>query len=93
MPCDPTRHSSLFWKDCTPWKGLMLMWEGSTLEKFMEISLPGKGPIQEQGKSMSSPPPEEERSSETMCNELTVNPIPHPTASLEGRRESKLGVK
>ena len=48
---DP-RWSSLFLKDCTPWKGPMLEqlvkncspWEGLTLEKFMEDCLLGEGP-------------------------------------------------
>ena len=53
--CDPVgdpRWSSLFLKDCTPWKGPMLeqfmkkcsLWEGLTLEKFMEDCLPWEGP-------------------------------------------------
>ncbi|KAK4809986.1 hypothetical protein QYF61_004438 [Mycteria americana] len=48
--CDPAgdpRWSSLFLKDCAPWKGLMLEqfvkncrpWEGLTLEKFVEKCL------------------------------------------------------
>ena len=48
---DP-RWSSLFLKDCTPWKGPMLEqfmkncspWEGLTLEKFVEDCLPWEGP-------------------------------------------------
>ena len=35
---------------------------------------------------MRSPPPEE-GAAETMCDELTVTPIPCPPAPLEGRRE------
>ena len=49
--CDPVgdpRWSSLFLKDCTPWKGPTLgqfvkscsPWEGLTLEKFVENCLP-----------------------------------------------------
>jgi len=41
----------------------------------------------EQGKSVRSPPPEEEAVAETTCDELTVTPIPHPPAPLGGRRE------
>ena len=48
---DP-RWSSLFLKDCTPWKGPTLeqfvkncsVWEGLTLEKFMEDCLLWEGP-------------------------------------------------
>ena len=54
---DP-RWSSLFLKDCTPWKEPMLEqfmkncspWEGLTLEKFMEVSH-GRDPTLEQRKS------------------------------------------
>ena len=53
--CDPAedpRWSSLFLKDCTPWKGPMLEqfmkncspWEGLMLEKFMEDCLLLEGP-------------------------------------------------
>ena len=53
--CDPVgdpRWSSLFLKDCTPWKGSMLEqfvkncspWEGLTLEKFVKDCLPWEGP-------------------------------------------------
>jgi len=41
----------------------------------------------EQGKSVRSPPPEEEEVAETMCDELTPTPIPHPPTPLGGRRE------
>jgi len=41
----------------------------------------------EQGKSVRSPPLEEEGAAETMCDELTVTPIPHPPAPLGGRRQ------
>jgi len=36
----------------------------------------------EQGESVRSPPPEEEGAAETVCDELTVTPIPHPSAPL-----------
>ena len=43
-----------------------------------------------QGKSVRSPPPEEEGAAETTCDELTVTPIPSPPAVLrwggEGRK-------
>jgi len=41
----------------------------------------------EQGKSVRSPPPEEEGAAETKCDELTITPIPRPPALLGGRRE------
>jgi len=40
----------------------------------------------EQGKSVRSPPPEEEGAAETTCDELTITPIPCPPAPLRGRR-------
>jgi len=40
----------------------------------------------EQGKSVRSTPPEKEGAAETTCDELTVTPIPRPTALLRGRR-------
>jgi len=41
----------------------------------------------EQGRSVRSPPPEEEEVAETTCDALTVTPIPHPPAPLRGRRQ------
>jgi len=41
----------------------------------------------EQGKSVRSPPPEEEGAAETPCDELTVTPIPHPPAPLRAGGE------
>jgi len=41
----------------------------------------------EQGKSMRGPPPEEEGAAETMFDQMTVTPVPHPPAPLGGRRE------
>ena len=38
----------------------------------------GRDPTLEQGKSVRSPPPEEEGAAETMCDELTATPIPIP---------------
>jgi len=35
----------------------------------------------EQGKSVRSPPPEEDGTAETTCDELTVTPIPRPCAT------------
>jgi len=41
----------------------------------------------EQGKSVRSLAPEGQGAAETMCDELTVTPIPHLPAPLGGRRE------
>ena len=38
----------------------------------------------EQGKSVRSPPPEEEGAAETTCDELTTTPIPRPPVPLRG---------
>jgi len=38
----------------------------------------------EQGKSVRSPPPAKEGAAETTCDELTVTPIPRPSALLGG---------
>ena len=43
-------------------------------------------PMLEQGKSVRSPPPEEEGAAETTCDELTAAPIPCPPALRVGRR-------
>jgi len=40
----------------------------------------------EPGKSVRSPLPEEEDAAETMCDELTVTPIPHHPVQIGGRR-------
>jgi len=40
----------------------------------------------EQGKSVRSPPSEEEGVAEKTCDELTITPIPCPPAPLRGRR-------
>jgi len=42
--------------------------------------------ILEQGKSVRSPPPEEEGAAEIMCDELTATPIACPPALLVRRR-------
>ena len=42
---------------------------------------------------MRSPPPEEEGAAETMCDELTTTPIPHPPVLLWGEEVEKSGVK
>jgi len=41
----------------------------------------------EQGKSVRSPPPEEEGAAETTCDELTVTPIPCPLHCSSKERE------
>ena len=46
----------------------------------------------EQGKSVMSPAPEEDEAAEITCDELTVNPIPHPPVPLGGLVENP-GVK
>ncbi|GAB0177209.1 protein kinase C and casein kinase substrate in neurons protein 2 [Grus japonensis] len=38
----------------------------------------------EQGNDERSPPPEDEEAAETMCDELTITPIPHPPVPLSG---------
>jgi len=66
--------SSLFLKDCTPWKGPML-------GQFTENCLSWEGPHAEAGEER-----EEEGAAETTWDELTSTPIPHPPAPLAGRR-------
>jgi len=39
----------------------------------------------EQGKSVRSPPPEEEEAAETMCDELTASSIPQPFCAALGK--------
>jgi len=48
--------------------------------------------VLEQGNNVRSPPLEEEGAAETMCDELTTTPMPHPPhrSGGEGR---KTGVK
>ena len=43
-----------------------------------------RDPTLEQGKSVRSPPSEEEGAAEIMCDELTATPIPHPPVPLGG---------
>lgn len=63
--CEPVRNpcwSSLFLKDCTPWKGPMLeqfmkncnLWEGLMLEKFVEDWLLWEGPHGEEWEGLHS---------------------------------------
>ena len=88
--CDPVGDpgwSSLFLKDCTPWKGPTLeqfvkncsLWEGPMLEKFMEYCTPWQRPYAGAGKEC-----EEEGAAETRCDELTATPIPRPSVLLRG---------
>jgi len=73
--------SSLFLKDCTLWKGLMLEqfikscnpWEGLTLQKLVEDCLPWEGPHAGPREKH-----EEEGAAETTCDELTATPFPVP---------------
>lgn len=39
--------------------------------------------MMEQGKSLRSPPPEEEQAAETTCDELSTTPIPLPPGCVE----------
>jgi len=47
----------------------------------------------EKRKSVRSPPPEEEGTAETMCDELTVTPIPHPPEVLRMGAGRERGLK
>ena len=47
----------------------------------------------EQGKTVRSLPPEGQGAAETMCDELTITPIPHTPAPLGGGGGSETGVK
>jgi len=96
--CDPmgdSRWSCLFLKDCTLWEGTHA---GAAHEELQPVGRTHAGEVcgelscerdltLKQGKSMRSPPPEEEGASETTCDELIVTPIPRPPAPLGGRRE------
>ena len=46
-----------------------------------------RDPTLEQRKSVRGPPPREEGAAETMCDELTTAPLPHPPVPLGGRRK------
>ena len=78
--------SSLFLKDCSPWKGPTLKqfmkncssWEGLMFEKFVEDCLLSEGPRSGAGEEC-----EEEGVGET-CDELTTTPIPRPHVLLGG---------
>ena len=52
------------------------------LEQFVEDCLPWVGPHAGAGEEH-----EEEGAAETMCDELTTTPVPHPPAPLGGGRE------
>ncbi|PKU44760.1 suppression of tumorigenicity 5 protein isoform x4 [Limosa lapponica baueri] len=93
--CDPVedpRWGSLFMKDYIPWKRPMVeqfvkncsLWEGLMLKKSTVFR--GRDPMLEQGKSVRSPPPEEEGAAET-CEELTTTSIPRSPVLLKGRRQ------
>ena len=47
----------------------------------------------EQGKSVRNPPPKEEGAAETMGDELTTTPIPHPPVQLQGEKAEKIRSK
>ncbi|GAB0183826.1 EH domain-containing protein 4 [Grus japonensis] len=95
--CDPVGDpwwSSLFLKDCTPWKGLMLeqfmkncsLWEGLMLEKFMEDCLLWEGPHTGAREEREESSPEEEGAADTTCDELMAASI--PLCSWRGVREN-----
>jgi len=95
--CDPVgdpRWSSLFLKDCTPWKGPTLgqfvkscsPWEGLMLEELVEDLLPWEGTHAGAGAECEEASPEEEGAAEKTCDELTTGPIPCPPAPLGERR-------
>lgn len=79
--------SSLCPKYCTLWEGCTLeqfmqnssLWEGLILERFMENHFPWEGPLAAARKEC-----EEEEVRETTCDELTVMPISHPSVQVEG---------
>jgi len=50
-------------------------------------------PMLEQGKSVRSPPSEEEGVAETTCDELTAVPFPCPPVPLLGEEVEKIGSK
>jgi len=93
--CDPMgdpHWSSLFLKDCTPWKGPTLgqfmkscsPWEGLMMGQFMKDCLPWEQPHVGGGTECEESSPEEEEAAETMCDELTAIPFPHLAAPLGG---------
>ena len=94
--CDPVGDSlwsSLFLKDCTPREEPMLQkfvkncstWEGLVLEKFTENCPPWEGPQAGAGEEC-----EQEGIAETMLDELTAAPIPHPPVLLQGGGRSEV---
>jgi len=93
--CDPVgspRRSRILAGAMAPWREEPtpehVCWQnlwpygGPMLEQFMEDCLLWKGPTLEQGKSVRSPPPEEEGVAESSCDELTAGPVPRPPALL-----------
>jgi len=72
-PVGDPRWSSLFLKDCTPWKE-------PTLGQLVEDCVPWEGPHAGAGTEC-----EEEGAAETTCDGLTTAPIPRPPASLGWR--------
>lgn len=62
------------------------LWEGPTLKKVVEDSLPWEGPHAVAGEEH-----DEEGATETASDELT--PVPIPLHLWQGRMERKLGVK
>jgi len=61
------------------------LWEGPTLDKFMEDCIPQVGPH-----AGAEEDCEKEGAAETRCDELTTSPIARPSALLGGRRWRKI---
>ncbi|XP_049649882.1 gamma-secretase subunit Aph-1b-like isoform X2 [Accipiter gentilis] len=60
--------------------------------KLLRKAIEGLVATLEQGKSLRSPPPEEEGVPEIMCDDLTATPIPCPPAPLQGGEDvEKIG--
>ncbi|GAB0186393.1 EH domain-containing protein 4 [Grus japonensis] len=96
--CDPMGDRSwrnLVLKDCTPWKGPMLEQFAKNCGKdsgwrslWRTVSCE-RDPMLEQGKSVMSPPPEEEGAAETTDH----NPHSLSPCATGGEEVEKLGVK
>jgi len=79
---DP-RWGSLFLKDCTlETHAGAAHGKDSCWRHLWRIVSHGRDPKLEQGKTVSSPSPEEEGAAEMTCDELIANPIPQPPALL-----------
>jgi len=102
--CEPmgdTCWSSLFLKDCTPWKGPTLgqFYNSCTRAKdpqwkslWRTVSRE-RDPTLEQPQSVRSPCPEGQGAAETTCDELTAAPIPRIPLCRSGGGGRQTGVK